>query len=270
MPLARHAKDKPFASLGNRRHASRPVERPGRALYAAATVWSRAAGRQRVQTFDTLVIGGGLVGSAIAYGVARRGGSVALIDEGDVAVRASRGNFALVWVQGKGDGMPRYGAWTRRSADLWPDFADEIEERTGIDVCYEKPGGVFFCFDTDEMAERRALLARLKANAESPGYDYEMLDRDAIAGTLPGLGHDLPGGSYCPHDGHCSSLHLLRALHAAVIGLGRPLPARTAGRRHPRPGRQFHCGHRMGRGAGWAAGARRRSCQRLAGPQDRP
>ena len=180
-----------------------------------------------MRNFDTLVVGGGLVGSAIAYGMARRGGSVALIDEGDVAVRASRGNFAQVWVQGKGDGMPRYAAWTRRSADLWPDFAGALEERTGIDVAFEKPGGIFFCFDEDETAERQALLARLKAIAEPPGCDYEMLDRDAMAGMLPGLGHDLHAGSYCPHDGQCSSLHLLRALHAALHGLGgRYLPAR--------------------------------------------
>ena len=173
-----------------------------------------------MRNFDTLVVGGGLVGSAIAYGMARRGGSVALIDEGDVAVRASRANFALVWVQGKGDGMPRYQTWTRRSAELWPDFAGALEERTGIDIAYEKPGGIWFCFDEGEMAERRALLARLKANAEPPGFDYEMLDRNAMAGMLPGLGDDLPGGSYCPHDGHCSSLDLLRALHAALHGLG--------------------------------------------------
>lgn len=180
-----------------------------------------------MRTFDTLVVGGGLVGSAIAYGVARRGGSVALIDEGDVAVRASRGNFALVWVHGKGDGMPRYATWTRRSADLWPNFAGALLDRTGIDVVYEKTGGIIFCFDDEEMAERRALLARLKANTEPPGYDYEMLDQGALAGMLPGLGPDLPGGSYCPHDGHCSSLHLLRALHAALLGLGgRYLPER--------------------------------------------
>jgi glycine/D-amino acid oxidase-like deaminating enzyme len=173
-----------------------------------------------VRTFDTLVIGGGLVGSAIAYGVARHGGSVALIDEGDAAVRASRGNFALVWVQGKGEGMPRYAAWTRRSAELWSDFASELQERTGIDVAYENRGGIWFCFDDEEMAERQAMLARLKANAEPPGFEFEMVDRNAMAEMLPGLGQDLPGGSYCPHDGHCSSLHLFRALHAAFIDLG--------------------------------------------------
>jgi len=35
--------------------------------------------------FDTAVIGGGLVGSAIAYGLARLGQRVVLLDEGDIA-----------------------------------------------------------------------------------------------------------------------------------------------------------------------------------------
>ena len=52
------------------------------------------------------VIGGGMVGSAIAYGLARRGAEVLLLDEGDLAFRAARGNFGLIWTQGKGDGMP--------------------------------------------------------------------------------------------------------------------------------------------------------------------
>ena len=55
---------------------------------------------------DVAVVGGGLVGSAVAWGLARQGARVAVFDEGDTALRASRGNFGLVWVQGKGDGMP--------------------------------------------------------------------------------------------------------------------------------------------------------------------
>src|SRR6202035_3199737 len=45
--------------------------------------------------YDAMVIGGGLFGSAIAYGLARAGLRVALVDEGDVAYRASRGHFGL-------------------------------------------------------------------------------------------------------------------------------------------------------------------------------
>ena len=53
----------------------------------------------RSRDFDIAVIGGGLVGSSIAWGLARIGQRVAVLDEGDVALRASRGNFALIWVQ---------------------------------------------------------------------------------------------------------------------------------------------------------------------------
>ena len=41
-----------------------------------------------MKRYDAIVIGGGLVGSAIAYGLAREGLQTALVDEGDVAFRA--------------------------------------------------------------------------------------------------------------------------------------------------------------------------------------
>ncbi len=72
---------------------------------------------------DVLVLGGGLVGTAVAYGLARLGQRTLVLDEGDIAHRASRGNFGLVWVQSKGFGVPEYQRWTRRSADEWADFS---------------------------------------------------------------------------------------------------------------------------------------------------
>ena len=50
------------------------------------------------RTLDIGVIGGGLLGSAFAYGFSQRGLNVGLIDEGDNALRTARGNFGLVWV----------------------------------------------------------------------------------------------------------------------------------------------------------------------------
>ena len=84
-----------------------------------------------MQRYDAIVIGGGLVGSAIAYGLVRAGLGTALLDEGDVAFRASRGNFGLVWVQSKGDGAPHYQRWTRRSADEWPRSPPSFWRRPG-------------------------------------------------------------------------------------------------------------------------------------------
>ena len=94
------------------------------------------------RSFDVAVIGGGLVGAAIAYGLAGRVARLAVLDEGDIAYRASRGNFGLVWVQSKGQGMPAYGVWTLGSAQAWPRLAAELLASTGIDVRLEQPGGL--------------------------------------------------------------------------------------------------------------------------------
>src|SRR3546814_3550343 len=95
-----------------------------------------------MQRAEIIVVGGGLFGPAIAYGLARSGINVALLDEGDEALRAARGNFGLVWVQSKGMGFQRYADWSRESAQLWTDFAAELEETTGIALAHRNRGGL--------------------------------------------------------------------------------------------------------------------------------
>lgn len=169
---------------------------------------------------DTLIVGGGLVGAALGYGLARMGQHVVVLDEGDVALRASRGNFGLVWVQSKGDGMHDYARWTRRSADLWPEFADLLQQDGGISPDYEKPGGIHFMLSEAEMDDRRAQIRRMH-NVNGPaGYGAEIIDREQLDAMLPGLGPDVIGASWSPHDGHASPLRLLRGLHAAIPALG--------------------------------------------------
>ena len=51
---------------------------------------------------DFAIIGGGIVGLSVAHGLLKQGASVLCIDGTDTDFRASRGNFGLVWVQGKG------------------------------------------------------------------------------------------------------------------------------------------------------------------------
>ncbi|MEC5292493.1 FAD-dependent oxidoreductase [Aurantimonas sp. C2-6-R+9] len=165
---------------------------------------------------DTIVIGGGLVGAATAYGLAREGLSVTVLDEGDVAFRASRGNFGLVWVQSKGDGYPDYAIWTRKSADLWPSLDAMLKDETGVSTFYAKPGGVHFCLSETEMDSRRALLARLHNVHGVAHYGARIVDRQELDAMLPGLGPEVVGGTYCEHDGHASPLYLLRALHDAL------------------------------------------------------
>ncbi|MEX2643348.1 MAG: FAD-dependent oxidoreductase [Acetobacterales bacterium] len=171
------------------------------------------------RTYDTIIVGGGLVGTAIAYGLVHRGERVMVLDEGDVAHRASRGNFGLVWVQGKGSGMPEYAHWTRRSADLWGEFAGTLGERAGIDIQHRQPGGISYCLSEQELENRRNLMHRM-SNMLGPDFRYEILDRKALLEMTPHIGDAVVGGCYCPHDGAANSLRLLRALHAGAGVLG--------------------------------------------------
>ncbi len=170
--------------------------------------------------YDAIVIGGGLVGSAIAYGLTRAGLRAALVDQGDIAFRASRGNFGLVWVQSKGDRAPHYQRWTRRSADEWPGLAAELLSKTRIAVGHERPGGLHLCLGEAELDERRRRMERMRRQSGNFGFDYRMLDRREVAELLPGVGPAVTGASYTPYDGHANPLNLLHALHAGFVGGG--------------------------------------------------
>src|SRR5438270_13130020 len=178
--------------------------------------------------FDAIVIGGGLVGAAIGYGLVRDGLRVAIVDEGDIAFRASRGNFGLVWVQSKGLGAPHYQRWTRLSAEEWPALAAELGERTGISVGLEQPGGLQLCLGEAEFEKRRAMMEQMRREAGNFGFEYRMLDRNELAEMLPGLGPAVVGGSWTRYDGHAGSLALFHALHKGFVGgRGTYLPNRT-------------------------------------------
>jgi glycine/D-amino acid oxidase-like deaminating enzyme len=186
---------------------------------------------------DVIVIGAGTVGSAIAYGLAGQGCRVVALDGGDGDLRAARANFGLVWVQGKGPRLPPYQTLSRRSAELWPDFSRDLAQTTGIDVEYDKRGGLAFCFSAAEFEQRRAELARLRADCGSPGEDFDMVERGALERLVPRvrLGPDVTGASFGRHDGHVNPLRLLAALQAGFVRRGGTLlRERPAGRIRPK------------------------------------
>jgi octopine oxidase subunit B len=169
---------------------------------------------------NTAIVGGGLVGAALAYGMRTLGADLVVLDEGDRAHRASRGNFGLIWVQGKGFGLPEYAHWTLRSAHEWPRLAADLRAATAIDVALRQGAGVHLCHSEREAAARAAHLQALFAQPDFPSYVVETLDRGALAQRLPGLGPGVTSGTWCAEDGDCNPLRLLHALHAAVAQAG--------------------------------------------------
>jgi glycine/D-amino acid oxidase-like deaminating enzyme len=170
--------------------------------------------------YQVAVIGGGLVGAGIAWGLARAGQRVVILDEGDLAVRASRGNFALVWVQGKGFGLAPYSVWTLASARAWPSLALELREQTGVDVSLDQPGGFHVCLSDAEFESRARMLKQFHAQPGVAPYQTAMLGRNELIQYLPDIGPEVVGASWCEFDGHVNSLRLFRAFHEGFLAHG--------------------------------------------------
>ena len=186
--------------------------------------------------FDVVVAGGGLVGMALAWGIARLGKRVAVCDGDDIAFRAARGNFGLVWVQGKGGRCLPYARWSRESSGRWRAFAAQLQRETGVDCGFERPGGIELFEHDAELESAAALLESL--HRQDAALSYDVLDPAALRKRIPAASPALAGALWSPNDGHANPLYTLRAmLQAFVRNGGVYLPRNAVSEIRPRAGR---------------------------------
>ncbi|MFV3131250.1 NAD(P)/FAD-dependent oxidoreductase [Niveispirillum sp. KHB5.9] len=171
---------------------------------------------------DVVVIGAGTVGASIGYGLAGLGRRVAVLDGGDRDFRAAVANFGLVWEQGKGVDVPGYRILTREAITCWPEFCSALQDETGIDLHYDRTGGLMISMSEAEFERSSRMQARLRDQLGEEMPPWEMLDRAALEAKLPKvkLGKDVIGASFGHDDGHVNPLRLLAALHAGIVKRG--------------------------------------------------
>lgn len=152
-------------------------------------------------TADVLVIGGGLVGLAVAAGAAARGASVCLIGESRTgeASAAGAGMLAPGAESGElqGDAVVRFAVAGR---DLFPSYLAALRERTGIDVPLDRSG-----------------ILELALDHEPPSQPAgsEWIDARALRTLEPTLAA-FPGALLHPYDGSVDNVILLQALRRLV------------------------------------------------------
>lgn len=167
---------------------------------------------------EYIIIGGGVVGFSIAWGLLQRGKRVIILDAGDATHRASRGNFGLVWVQSKGLDCPDYARWTQRSVGMWSQLAGELKQNTGHDLCLEQNGGYDFHFTTQSLEDRLDQYESLKQELDGH-YPFEVLDHAALKREEPNIGKGVTAILH-QQDGHVNPLRLLKALAQDIGQLG--------------------------------------------------
>ena len=171
LPPAAARRSAPRSSLGIARKSRRRRCRPSRP--AGASI-SRMPSDQRA---DVLVVGGGIIGLAVAWRARRRGMSVTLLERDALRRRRPRasppGMLAPVAEVEFGAAGRRVLELGLRSAALWPAFAAELAGRgRGSEVALRRPARCCVARDEDEARElerqlefRRSLGLRVRAPA---------------------------------------------------------------------------------------------------------
>jgi glycine oxidase len=111
---------------------------------------------------DLAVLGGGIVGLSVAWSARRLGMSVVLLERGELgggATHVAAGMLAPVAEVEFGEAGRRVLDLGVRSAGMWPDFAAELEQASGIDVGLRRTGTLVVARDEDEARELERQLA---------------------------------------------------------------------------------------------------------------
>jgi glycine oxidase len=163
-------------------------------------------------TVDVAVVGGGVIGLAIAWRCARRGMRVRVYDPspGQGASHASAGMLAPVSEAHFGE-----AELTRllvESAAWWPAFRVELEADSGVEVGYRDEGTLVVALTPDDLAEAE----RLRAYQASLGLPIDALRPGQLREREPLLSPRLRGGAFAAQDRQVDPRRLVTALRAAL------------------------------------------------------
>lgn len=169
-----------------------------------------------MQRPDVVIVGGGIVGCAIAFFLAKAGVCPLVLERGEVGAEASSGAAGMLTAQAHTDEPGPLLGLKLASRALYEPLAAELRERTEIDVEYRKLGHVVPAL-TDE--EDEAVGKRVAWQA-ARGLPAVRLDARGARELEPGLAPDVRGAAWFPEDHHVNNTAVTQALASATIRLG--------------------------------------------------
>ncbi|ADU51957.1 glycine oxidase ThiO [Thermaerobacter marianensis DSM 12885] len=165
-------------------------------------------------TYDVAVIGGGVIGLAAAYELARQGAQVVVLERerpGTGASTAAAGMLAPGHEAGTDPVLYELGI---RSCRLWPEFARAVEDAAGRTTGYTGRGIAVVATGDDEAASLRE-----RAGREGAGRRLHWIAPDALPPYLAGFRH-IRGALLFEEGGHVDPVATVRALAAAFSASG--------------------------------------------------
>jgi glycine oxidase len=175
---------------------------------------TKSAGSTR--SADVVVIGGGVIGCAIAFRLAQQRVKVIVVERGGPGSEASSAAAGMIAPQGE---MVEFGPFFElcaASRDLYRRFVEELESLSGESVGYHQEGTLIVAPDEAAGSEIEKVYRRQK----DQGLPVERLTTEAVLERVPGLSTAIAGGLFLPGDHRVDNERLTLALAQAAARLG--------------------------------------------------
>ncbi len=165
---------------------------------------------------DVLIVGGGAIGLGVAWRLAQRGAGVTVIDRGPMAGEASSHAAGMLVPLAEASGPEPFLELCLASRRLYPAFAKELRESTGLDIEHAQNGLLEVAMDE---AEARVLAKRF-AWLQTMPFKIERLDAQALRAREPGIFPKADAGFFVPSEGWVTTPKFAQALTRAASGAG--------------------------------------------------
>ena len=149
-----------------------------------------------MHSFDVVVVGGGLIGSSIAFELASHGLRITLLDIQQPGREASWAAAGMLSPGPDGPQALPLVPLANESFRLYPDFVRAIEDESGMSVSFAA-NGAFEIFTGPEGVTHRD---RLIAQYQDLGLSAELISTDAAASREPTLNPNSAAIAWLPNE----------------------------------------------------------------------
>jgi glycine oxidase len=166
---------------------------------------------------DVAVVGGGVIGLAVAHALGRGGARVLLLDRGDAAGAATHAAAGMLAPTSEADLTDRAVVELELdSLRRYPAFVAGVEALSGRACGYRTEGTLWVALNRDQAAD----IERLSVMQRAKGLGAQPLGPDELRAREPHLSGRAVGGLLAPGDHQVDPRALACALGAAVERLG--------------------------------------------------
>ncbi len=165
---------------------------------------------------DVIVVGGGVIGAAIAYALTRQGIACLLLEGGTLGRGASEASAGIVSPPSSSAIPAERLELARRSFQAYPWLVAAVQEDSGLDVGYRQWGELLVAETEDEVASLRELAAW----QASAGFESEWVDGKTAWEIEPLLPEGILGALLADEGGSLVVQRLVWALALAAAKRG--------------------------------------------------